>query len=166
MADSDGDTHLPCTCCTTTAVGVALDVIGQAVVDDVREVIHVQPASRHVSRDEELEIADTELLHHVVTLSLRELAVQGISIVAITDKLIGDLLSLTTRAAEDDTVDIGVVVGDTLQSKVLVACRYDVVVVTDILIPLVLCPDDDLFGLVHVGGSDGADLTGHRSGEE
>ena len=56
-------------------MGVALDVIGQAVVDDVREVIHVQPASRHVSSDEELEIADAELLHHVVTLSLRELAV-------------------------------------------------------------------------------------------
>ena len=75
MADSDGDTHLPSTCRTATAVGVALDVIGQAVVDDVREVIHVQPASRHVSSDEELEIADAELLHHVVTLSLRELAV-------------------------------------------------------------------------------------------
>ena len=74
MADSDGDTHLPSTCRTATAVGVALDVIGQTVVDDVREVIHVQPASRHVSRDEELEIADAELLHHVVTLSLRELA--------------------------------------------------------------------------------------------
>ena len=75
MADSDGDPHLPGTCCTTTAVGIALDVIGQAVVDDVREVIHVQPASRHVSSDEELKIADAELLHHVVTLSLRELAV-------------------------------------------------------------------------------------------
>ena len=46
------------------------------------------------------------------------------------------------------------------------ACRYDVVVVTDILIPLVLRPDDDLLGLVHVGGGDRADLTGHRGGEE
>ena len=75
MADSDGDTHLPSTCRTATAVGVALDVIRQAVVDDVREVIHVQPASSYVGSDEELEIADAELLHHVVTLSLRELAV-------------------------------------------------------------------------------------------
>ena len=41
VADSDGDTHLPSTCRTATAVGVALDVIRQAVVDDVREVIHV-----------------------------------------------------------------------------------------------------------------------------
>ena len=70
MADSDGDTHLPSTCRTATAVGVALDVIGQAVVDNVREVIHVQPASCHISSDEELKIADAELLHHVVTLSL------------------------------------------------------------------------------------------------
>ena len=46
------------------------------------------------------------------------------------------------------------------------ACRYDVVVVTDILVPLVLRPDDDLLGLVHVGGSDRADLTRHRGGEE
>ena len=91
---------------------------------------------------------------------------QGISIVPITDELVGDLLGLTTRATEDDAVDIGVVVGDTLQSKVLVACRYDVVVVADILVPLVLRPDDDLLGLVHVGGSDGADLTGHRGREE
>ena len=46
------------------------------------------------------------------------------------------------------------------------ACRYDVVVVTDVLVSLVLRPDDDLLGLVHVGGSDRADLTGHRGGEE
>ena len=42
----------------------------------------------------------------------------------------------------------------------------DVVVVTDVLVAFVLCPDDDLLGLVHVGGSDGADLSGHGSGEE
>ena len=75
VTDSDGDTHLPCTCRTATAVGIALDVIRQAVVDDVREVVHVQPASSYVGSDEELKIADAELLHHVVTLSLRELAV-------------------------------------------------------------------------------------------
>ena len=75
MTDSDGDTHLTGTCRTATAVGVALDVIGQAVVDDVREVVHVQPASCYVGSDEELKIADAELLHHVVTLGLRELAV-------------------------------------------------------------------------------------------
>ena len=46
------------------------------------------------------------------------------------------------------------------------ACRYDVVVVADVLVPLVLRPDDDLLGLVHVGGSDRADLTRHRGGEE
>ena len=80
--------------------------------------------------------------------------------------MVCDLLSLTTRAAEDDTVDIGIVVGDALQGKVLVACRYDVVVVADILVPLVLRPDDDLLGLVHVGGSNRADLTGHCGREE
>ena len=52
VADSDGDTHLTGTCCTTTAMGVALYIIGQAVVDDVREVVHIQSASCYVGSDE------------------------------------------------------------------------------------------------------------------
>ena len=44
-------------------------------MNDVREVVHVQPTSCYVGSDEELKITDAELLHHVVTLRLRELAV-------------------------------------------------------------------------------------------
>jgi len=66
----------------------------------------------------------------------------------------------------DDAVDAGIIIGDALQGKILVPSGDDVVVVTDVLVAFVLCPDDDLLGLVHVGGSDGADLSGHGSGEE
>ena len=91
---------------------------------------------------------------------------QGIGIVAITDELVGDLLRLLAGTAEDDPIDIRVVVGNALQGKILVPSGDDVVVVTDVLVAFVLRPDDDLLGLVHVGGSDGADLSGHGSGEE
>ena len=132
----------------------------------MRQVVDVETAGGHVGSDEELKVADAELLHHIVTLCLRELAVQRIGIVAVADQLVGDLLRLLARAAEDDPVDVGVVVGDTLEGKVLVPRRYDVVVVLDVGVALVLRPDDDLLGLVHVGGSDGADFAGHGRGEE
>ena len=53
---------------------------------------------------------------------------QGIGIVAITDELVGDLLRLLASTAEDDPIDIRVVVGDTLQGKILVPSGDDVVV--------------------------------------
>ena len=39
---------------------------------------------------------------------------QGIGIVAITDQLVGDLLSLLACTAEYDPIDAGVIVCDTL----------------------------------------------------
>ena len=54
MADSDGDTQLTSTGSTTTAVGVALYIVGQTIVDDVRQVIDIQTTSSHVGSDEEL----------------------------------------------------------------------------------------------------------------
>ena len=71
VTDSDGDTHLTCSCGAPTAVRIALDVIRQTIVDDVGEIVHIQTTSCHVRGDKKLEIADAELLHHVVTLCLR-----------------------------------------------------------------------------------------------
>ena len=45
---------------------------------------------------------------------------EGISVVAVTDELVCDLLGLLTCAAEDDPVDVGVVVCDTFERKILV----------------------------------------------
>ena len=114
VADSDGDPHLACARRTAATVRVALDIVGQTVVDDVRQVVDVEAASGHVGSDEELKVADAELLHHVVTLCLRELAVQRVGIVAVADQLVGDLLSLLACAAEYDPIDAGVIVCDTL----------------------------------------------------
>ena len=91
---------------------------------------------------------------------------QGISIVAVTDELVGYFLCLATRTAEDDPIDVWVVVCDALEGEVLMSCRDDIVIVADVLVAFVLCPDDDLLRLVHVGGCDGADLTGHSRREE
>lgn len=46
--DGDGDACLAGTTGTTTAVGVAFRIIGQAVVDDVGQVGNIQSTGSHV----------------------------------------------------------------------------------------------------------------------
>ena len=60
---------------SAAAVGVALDVVGQSVVDDVRQVVHVETSRRHVGSHEQLCEMLSELLHGEVALLLREVAV-------------------------------------------------------------------------------------------
>ena len=58
---------------------------------------------------------------------------QSIGIVAILYELVGNLLCLHTSAAEDDSVDVRVVVGNALQGKVLVLGMHHIVYVAHVL---------------------------------
>ena len=69
--DGDGGARLSGASGTSAAVSVAFGVVGQAVVDDVRQVVHVQSAGGHVGGHEQLQVADAKLLHHGVALRLR-----------------------------------------------------------------------------------------------
>ena len=75
------DNRNRCTCLTGTsgtsaAVCVAFRIIRQPVVDDVCQVVYVQSACGNVCGYQYLEVANTELLHHRVTLCLRKFSVQ------------------------------------------------------------------------------------------
>ena len=50
-------------------------IVGQIVADDERNLLHVDPATPHVGRNEHTRIARTELGHDGVTLFLRHVAV-------------------------------------------------------------------------------------------
>ncbi len=73
--DGDGDTRLAGASGTSASVRVALGVVGQTVVDDVRQVVHVQSACGHVGSHQQLEVTLTELLHHQVALRLAQFSV-------------------------------------------------------------------------------------------
>ena len=70
VADGDGDTCLSGTTGTTAAVRIGFHFIGQTVVDDVCQVVYVQAAGCYVGGDQQLDILDAELLHHIVALRL------------------------------------------------------------------------------------------------
>ena len=81
---------------------VILDVVRHTVIDDVRQVLHIESSRRHVGSHEELYAVLAEFLHRQVTLLLRKVAMQRVGIVTILYELIGHFLRLHARAAEDD----------------------------------------------------------------
>ena len=147
-------------------MGVVLRVVGQAVVDNVGEVVHIESACCHVGGYKELDAALAELLHREVALLLRQFAVQGIGIVAVLDELVGYLLRLHTGAAEYDAIDMWVVVDDTLQGEVFVLRVHHIIYVVHVLGALVLVAYHDFVGIGEVVLGNSGNLLAHGGGEE
>ena len=120
-------TLLACTTCTTASVGVAFNVVGQSVVDDVGQIVYVQSTSGNVGSHEELHIVLAELLHCQVALLLTEVAVQGFCIVSVANQLVSNLLCLHLRATEDYGEYAWVIVYDAFQCQILVLCVYHII---------------------------------------
>ena len=74
--DRDGGAFLAGTSCTSTAVGVVFDVLGQSEVDDMGEVVDIQTPCSHIRRHEQLSEVLAEFLHGQVALLLRQVAMQ------------------------------------------------------------------------------------------
>ena len=86
---------------------------------------------------------------------------QRVGVVAVLYQFVGNLLRFLAGAAEDDTVDVRVKVGDTFQGEILIACLYHIIDIADILVPFVLVPDHDFLRVLHVFLRDVGDLLRH-----
>ena len=86
---------------------------------------------------------------------------EGIDIVAVGNQVVGNLLSLAPGAAEDNSVDVGIGVGDTLEGKILVLGVYHIIYVAQILRALVACAYYKLLRVVHIVFRYLGDLVGH-----
>ena len=82
------------------AVQVGLLVLGALVVDDVRDVLHVDAARRDVGRDEHVDLAVAEGAQRLLARALAEVAVDGAGGEAAVGQLVGDLLRGALGAAE------------------------------------------------------------------
>ena len=103
----------------------------------MRQIVHIQATSRHISGHEQLYGMLPKFLHGEVALLLAQVSVQGFCIVTVFDKLVGNLLSFYLRATENDGEDARVVVYNTLQSKVLVSGMHHIIDMVHILCSLV-----------------------------
>ena len=103
--DGDRDTRLAGTSRTSASVGIAFHIIGQAIVDDVGQVVHVQSAGSHIRSNQQLQMTLAELLHHQVTLRLAQFTVQRVGVIAVLYQLVGNLLRFQPSTAEDNAVN-------------------------------------------------------------
>ena len=74
----------------------------QVEVDHVRHVVDVEAARGHVGGHQDVGLLAAKQLHHAVALLLHHPAVQRLSAVAVRVEVVGELVHIQPRAAEDD----------------------------------------------------------------
>ncbi len=167
LADDGGrDAVLACAASTARAVDIDLNVIWEVVVDDMGKVMNINATGCDVGCHENLEVLHLEALHDHVTLNLREVTMEGVSIISVSDKLLGDILSLLAGAAEDDGVDVGNHIDDALESEVTIRGADEIIVVLDSVGALIGAANLNLDGVLHVVACDLSDEGGHGGREE
>ena len=131
--NTDTGSFLAGTTRTTATMGVILYIIGHTVVDDMRQVVHIQTSGCHISSHQQLGTMLAELLHGKVALLLREVAMQGISIITVTNQVICYLLRLHTGTTEDNGIDTRVEVHHSLQGQILILGMHHIIDVVYLL---------------------------------
>ena len=126
------------------------------------QVVNVQTAGSYIGSHEQLYGMLAELLHGQVTLLLRQVAVQRLSIVAVLDELVGNFLCLNLRAAENDGKDAWIVVHQPLQGQVLVLGVHHIVDMVHMLGTLVAATDHDFLVVMQITFGYTFYLTAHR----
>ena len=163
----DGDTFPAESAATSDAMDVVLPVRWEVVVDDKRDLLHVNTTGEQVSGDEHTRGAGSELLHDDITLSLVHVAVHGRDREVTGSELVGEPVNLSTGVAEDDGLRDGdglVEIGQSIQFPLLLL-DCDVELLNTFEGELVLL-DKDADWVAHELGGDLEDVLWHGSGEE
>jgi hypothetical protein len=126
LRERDGDALAPRAARPPDAVHVDVRGRRDVVVDDVREVADVEAAGGDVCRDDELQRAGAQLLHHAVALRLRDAAVQSLDAQAAALQRLGEVVDLDARPAENERRGRRLEVQHAPERRPLVAARDDV----------------------------------------
>ena len=164
--DDDRNALVPGPAGTTAAVGVDFDLVGQAVIDHVGNLTHVNTARGYVGGDKQLEIPLAKTLHHPVAVALGKIAVQGIGVIAVPDHLLGDLLGFRLGTAKDQAVNAGIGIHHPFQGRIPVIGPAQIILMFDVDVGLVHVAGAQLFRVGHVVSGNGPHLVGHGGGEQ
>ena len=110
------------TASTTDAVNVVFSVCGKVVVDDERDLLHVDTTGQEIGSDKYTGRAGAEFLHDDVTLSLLHVAVHGRHGEVTSSEFVGEPVNLSSCVAEDDGLSDGdcfVKIGESVKLPVL-----------------------------------------------
>ena len=147
-------------------MGIALDIVWQSIVDDMRQIVHVETTRRHIGCHQQLHGVLAELGHRQVTLLLRKVAVEAFRIIAIANQLVGHLLRFEFRAAENDGKDARIVIHDTFQRSILVLGIHHIIDMVHVLGTFITATHDDLLRILEEVLGNLFDFPTHRGREE
>ena len=102
---AETNTCLISSTCTTASVDIDGSLVRKIVINNMCKVADVDTASCHVGSDENLQITLTEVIHHQVALSLREVAMKRGGVITIVNEIICNFLSLEFRSTKYNTVN-------------------------------------------------------------
>ena len=130
------------------------------------QVVHVQTTGSYVRSDKQLQVADTEFLHYSIALRLRKFTVQWIGVITLLHQFVCNLLSFLTCAAEDDTVDLRIIVNDAFQRFVFIFGVHRIGNVLYVTGAFVFTTNRDFFCVLQVILWDTRDFRAHRCREK
>ena len=162
MDDAKACSCLSCASCSSTSVRIAFYVVGQTVVNNVGEVGNIESTSSYVGSHKQLDVVLTKFRHGEVALCLTQFPMQTVRIVAVLNQLVGYLLCFESSAAEDDGVNLWIVVSQSLQRIVFVLCLHQVINVVHVFSTFVTASHHNLLGIVQIVLADTFDFLTHR----
>ena len=164
--DAERCSFLTSTTGTTGTVGIVLNIVRQSVVDDMCQIIYIQPTRCHIGGNQQLNGMLAELLHRQVTLLLRQVTMQRLSIIPIANQFVGNLLCLQLRTAEYNGEDAGIIVYQPLQGKVFVLGIHHIIDVVHMLCTLVAASYHDFLIVMQITFGNAFYLLAHRRREK
>ena len=117
----DSDAFPSETTTATNAMNVVFTVSWKIVVDDERDLLHVDPTSQKIGGNQHTGRTRTELLHDDISLSLFHVTVHGRDSEITGGELVGEPVYLSSGVAEDDCLrdsDSLVEIGQSIQLPV------------------------------------------------
>ena len=148
------------------AVHVRLRIDREVEIDDVTDAFDIEPAGRHIGRDEDVELAVLQRLHGLLTHILRHVAVDRGGRIAASAKLFRHLLRVSPRAREDDEPIERLHLENAGERIELLHVRDDHVALGGVRARLRLRGDANFLGVGEVLLGDTANLRGHRGREQ
>jgi len=113
------------------AVDVGVRGRWHVVVDDVRQSFDIEPARRHVGRDQQVERAFTKAVHDAIALPLFHAAMERFGAVAMRVQQLDQGVHFEPRPAEDQRRLRGLGFEHALERSRLVRASHDVGDLTD-----------------------------------
>ena len=125
------------------------------------QIIHIQATGSHIGCHQNLQIANTEFLHHRVTHSLTQITMQGICIISIINQLLGYLFCFLTCTAEYNGINIRIHIHYTLQDQITLLGLTHIVNMLYILCSRIPFTNGYLFVIGHIGFGNLLNFLGH-----